>query len=131
MALPCLLALALAPSQSFATRLIPLEGQVKRAAFVDLDRDGAVDVLAEKTNALSWLAGDGAGGFAAPRLVAGGSGWTPLFFRDLDGDGALDALGVRALASELVFARGSGAGFAAPTVVALGSFRTADAGDLD
>jgi hypothetical protein len=131
MALPCLLALALAPSQSFATRLIPLEGQVKRAAFVDLDRDGAVDVLAEKTNALSWLAGDGAGGFAAPRLVAGGSGWTPLFFRDLDGDGALDALAIRATAGELVFVKGVGGGFATPTVVALGNFRMADASDLD
>lgn len=132
MALPCLLALALAPSQSFATRLIPLEGQVRSVTLADLDRDGAVDVLAEKTNALAWLAGDGAGGFAAPRLVAGGSGWTPLFFRDLDGDGALDALGKRANPAELVLVRGdTSGGFLVPQSLATGDFLAVDTGDLD
>ncbi|MCY3001899.1 MAG: VCBS repeat-containing protein [Planctomycetota bacterium] len=132
MPFPSLLALTLLAQQPFTTQLIPLEGQVRGVKLVDLDRDGELDALVEKTNALAWLAGDGAGGFAAPRLVSGGAGWKPLTFGELDGDGWLDALAIRTNPAELVFVRGdANGGFLAPVSLATGDFLAVDAVDLD
>lgn len=124
--------LALALQQSFPTRLIELEGQVRRVQLVDLDRDGRLDALVEKAHVLSWLAGNGAGGFGAPRTVNGSTGWKPLLFRELDGDAWLDALGTRSNPGALVFVSGDGAGGFGPRIsLANGDFPTADVADLD
>ncbi|HTM20308.1 MAG TPA: VCBS repeat-containing protein, partial [Kofleriaceae bacterium] len=60
-------------------------------AFVDLDGDGAVDLLAAVAEGLAVLAGDGDGNFAAATVDPAFAtlGW-PLCFGDFDGDGRAD-----------------------------------------
>ena len=127
-----LLAVSSVTDVELTTRLIQLEGLTLSTQLVDLDRDGRLDVLVEKMNSLSWLPGQGAADFGAPRLVNGGSGWKPLEFRELDGDGWLDALGRRSAPAELVFVRGDGSGgFAAPVSLAVGTFTAWASVDLE
>ncbi|HKE00625.1 MAG TPA: VCBS repeat-containing protein [Planctomycetota bacterium] len=71
-------------------------GSALHVVVGDLDRDGALDLLAPNTDATSGvLLGDGAGAFSGPTIVAGnglvpGDNWASL--GDLDGDSILDVV---------------------------------------
>ncbi|NUP96225.1 MAG: VCBS repeat-containing protein [Planctomycetaceae bacterium] len=117
---------------NFPTRCFSLPGSTERVELVDLDRDGACDVVAVQQAKLRWMQGDGTGAFVARGIVPGSEGWWLRELADIDGDGWVDALGWLQSTGELVQCTGSGSGgFAPPQVVGSGSFLLARCVDVD
>ena len=71
-----------------------LSGQPADLALGDLDGDGHLDaaILDSHTRDVSWLPGDGAGGFDAPQAILLDRQVTGIGSGDLDGDGTDDLL---------------------------------------
>jgi hypothetical protein len=69
-------------------------GGALAVAVDDLDLDGRADVLVAMSGdeAVSWLQGDGTGGFLAPVLTPLAGQVCDVAFVDLEGDGVLDAV---------------------------------------
>ncbi|MGH9381859.1 MAG: FG-GAP-like repeat-containing protein [Thermoanaerobaculia bacterium] len=94
---------------------ISLEGALGRAQEVavgDVTADGEPDIVAARPidNTVTLLAGDGAGGFAAPTDVPAGFGPNPIAIEDVTADGHLDVITANAVSSNVSILPGDGAG---------------------
>jgi hypothetical protein len=130
--LTSVLAVAFAGEPQFPTRTFELAGHALRCDVVDVDHDGAPDLLAEQAGRFRWLKGDGTGQLEAQGIVPGSEGWKRRELADADGDGWLDALATMSGPERLVFVAGDGhGGFAPPQGIDLGTFPLARCADLD
>ncbi|HKE02099.1 MAG TPA: VCBS repeat-containing protein [Planctomycetota bacterium] len=132
MAAPLVLALGLVVPQSVglfgSPATFPTGGVPTTVLAGDLDRDGALDLVAPTTAATtSILLGDGHGAFAAASPVAA-SGATVL--GDLTGDGILDLVTGSGSAVEIRAGDGAG-GFGAPASFSATSPHAMSAADVD
>lgn len=126
------LATALAGEPNFPTRTFALPGQTHAVKIVDLNHDGAQDLLAVQNYAMKWLEGDGDGGFVDRGTVPGSLHWWPFEFADIDGDGWLDAIGKQGAQHELVHMAGDGTGgFTFGQRLDSGRYTKAHLADLD
>src|SRR5215471_15190662 len=103
-----------------STSLVTLSGFATGITVGDFNEDGKLDVLVAHSfgvDALSFLPGDGAGGFGAathPALPPGHTG-AKLTAADFDGDGHLDAAIAAGATVDWIFGNGDGT-FSAATV---------------
>lgn len=106
-----------------AQPLVTLTASATGLAAGDFNQDGKIDVLAASAfgpDALTFLPGDGAGGFGAqthPALSVGQTAFK-LTAADFNGDGRLDAAITAGDGVDWIFGNGDGT-FSAPTVMTL------------
>ena len=122
-----------------AARNYPVGFQPQDVAAADFNSDGRLDLVAGvrgvngAPGGVSFLAGDGAGRFAAPVHVPAGDQLLSLVVADFNGDGRADVAGTRHDTASVAVLLGDGAGgFAPAAAFAVGQFpRGIAAGDFN
>lgn len=97
------------PLPSVSYHLLEPRGESLR--ILDLDADGASDILYRLDGAIGVLYGDGAGGFYASERYGDGETGAALEVLDVDGDGRLDIVSAAWSGFEILFGKGRPAPF--------------------